>query len=269
MSTDECIQAVHTDGYVILRQVVDLAHVRVLREKLQADLEAILARPERLATQFTRGNIQQDPPPFPPYLFADVLNNEAVIAVCHGLLGDGLRNVFYSGNTNLPGSTRQPVHFDTTHIWPGVVHPVHNLAVNVPLVDFTVANGATEIWPGSHRLTGVGEGGTLRLRAEDLAARRAVCPPFQVEMQAGDVLVRDLRLWHAGMPNTTTAPRAMIAMVHVPRWWHSDASWPGAPMEFTRDAEPILAHPVLRQHARYVDGPVDYLFRHEKHDVRE
>jgi hypothetical protein len=83
------------------------------------------------------------------------------------------------------------------------------------------------------------------------------------------VLVRDLRLWHAGMPNTTTTPRTMIAMVHVPWWWHSDARWPGAPMDFTRDSAPCLSHPILQQHVRYVDGPVDYLSRHEAYDVRE
>ena len=48
------------------------------------------------------GNVQQDPPPFPPYLFRDVLLNDMVIAVTTAVLGTPVKNTMYGGNTAMP-----------------------------------------------------------------------------------------------------------------------------------------------------------------------
>src|SRR2546423_1151437 len=50
--------------------------------------------------------------------------------------------------------------------------------------------------------------------------RRAEVPPIQPTMQRGSVLIRDIRLWHNGMPNRTASARPMIAMIHWIHWWH-------------------------------------------------
>jgi len=99
---EAAIRAIRTDGFVILNDAVDRAHVATLRERMLEDLKEILADDEP-PFNFNRGNVQQDPPPFPPYLFRDVLFNDMVIAVTKGVLGPGLKNSFYSGNTALPG----------------------------------------------------------------------------------------------------------------------------------------------------------------------
>ncbi|MFK7845987.1 MAG: phytanoyl-CoA dioxygenase family protein, partial [Rhodothermales bacterium] len=224
VDTSSAATAILEEGFVVLPQIVPAEQIAILRERMLADLETMRARPDGFATQFSQGNIQQDPPPFPPYLFREVLSNDTVIEVTRAVLGDGIINTFYSGNTNLPGSTTQPVHFDTGHIWPGCAHPPHMLVINVPLVNFTEANGATEIWPASHLIADVGTPGSIRLRQEDLDAQRSRRAPFQVEMNAGDILIRDMRLWHRGMPNHTDQVRTMIAMIHVPRWWRFDHS---------------------------------------------
>src|SRR5438094_1591469 len=65
------------DGIVVLNNAVDLGHLEALRERMLSDLEAILARADA-PYNFNRGNVQQDPPPFPPYLFRDILLNEQV-----------------------------------------------------------------------------------------------------------------------------------------------------------------------------------------------
>jgi hypothetical protein len=62
-----------------------------------ADTSTILARDD-IPFNFNVGNIQQDPPPFPPYLFEDVLLNPFVVAITRSILGPGLKNSFYSGN---------------------------------------------------------------------------------------------------------------------------------------------------------------------------
>ena len=76
-------------------------------------------------------------------------------------------------------------------------------------------------------------------------------------VKAGSILMRDIRMWHAGMPNPSSQPRPMIAMIHWVGWWRHDG-----PMPFSPDSGPYLEHPVLRTHAKFVEGPIDYLGTH-------
>jgi ectoine hydroxylase-related dioxygenase (phytanoyl-CoA dioxygenase family) len=230
---------------------------------MRADVDAIAARPDS-PVQFVGGHIQQDPPPEPELIFRDVLANDAVVAVTHAVLGDGLVNVFYSGNTNLPGSAAQPVHHDGSSLWPGVYHPPPSLIVNMALVDTDETNGAIELWLGSHTDTQPTPDGSLRIDPAKVAARRDVRPPGRAGTKRGDVLIRDARLWHAGQPNLSAEPRPMIAMIHQVRWlilWLDKIELPAG-------SEAVIAHPQLRQWATFVDGPVDVTSRHTSHDVR-
>src|SRR6266542_18936 len=95
------VAVLRRDGFVVLEGVIDVAHVAVLRERVLADLPQILAR-EDAPFNWHTGNVQQEPPPFPPYLFRDVLLNDRVIAVTKAELGAGVKNAYYSGNTAMP-----------------------------------------------------------------------------------------------------------------------------------------------------------------------
>ncbi|TCC34638.1 hypothetical protein E0H50_12010 [Kribbella sindirgiensis] len=253
------LEALRTDGLVVLADVVDLEHIDALHERMLSDLALLKARPDA-PYNWTAGNIQQDPPPFEPYLFEDVLLNQHVIAVTAAILGPGLRNVMYSGNTSLPSDTRQPVHADMGHLWPSealeIAHPPAQLVVNVPTVDVSAENGATEIWLGTHRDLTVGVGGDIEVPLDALEARREIEPPIQPVIRRGSVLIRDVRLWHAGMPNHTDRPRPMIAMVHVSHWLEV-----GTPLEFPASSKPFFEHPVLTTAARFTDQPSDHIYR--------
>ncbi len=83
--------ALREEGVVVLKDVIDRAHIDLLRDRMLEDVRTILQRTD-IPTQFTAGNIQQDPPPFPPYLFRDVLVNPIVVAVTKSILGPGLKN---------------------------------------------------------------------------------------------------------------------------------------------------------------------------------
>jgi ectoine hydroxylase-related dioxygenase (phytanoyl-CoA dioxygenase family) len=73
---------------------------------------------------------------------------------------------------------------------------------NIPLVDFTWANGATEFIPGSH----------LQPRAE--AAKELLdipnIYPVRPDLRRGDAMLRDGNTLHRGAPNLTETPRAML-----------------------------------------------------------
>jgi len=253
------------DGYVVLEDVVDLDHIAVLRDRMLADLPAILNRSDT-PFNFTRSNVQQDPPPLAPFLFKDVLFNELVIDVTEAVMGRGIQNGFYSGNTALPDTDqRQPVHADTGHLWPNmeVATPPYALVVNVPVVDMSVENGSTEIWPGTHLDTSVAwQDGESKVSAERLEAQRAIRPPFQPSVKAGSVLIRDIRMWHAGTPNHTSQPRPMIAMIHWVSWWRLDGE-----MSFPASTKEFFDHPRLRTSAKFVEEDENYLGRHEAFDL--
>jgi hypothetical protein len=247
------LAALAEDGFVVLAGAVDPAHVAVLRDRLLADAAAITARADA-PYNWNRGNLQQSAPREPAFLFADVVANDQVVAVTAAVLGEAVTNAFYSGNTALPGiGERQPVHSDGGHLWPAAAGwaPPHTLGVNLPLVDMDEGNGAIELWPGSHRDVVVVHGGSIEVPAEAIARRRRVAPPFQPAVPAGSLLIRDMRLWHAGMPNRGAAPRPMLAMIHSVGWWpHQDE------LVFPRAAEPLLRHPrALRRRRRRPHPP--------------
>ena len=252
---EAALRALREDGIVVLGGVVSRESIAKLLERSLEDLQRLLARKDA-PFNWTKGNVQQDPPPFPPYLFRDVLVNDVVVSVTKAILGAGLKCAFYSGNTAVPGESRQPVHADEGQLWPNLttVPPAHALVVNVPLVDMGPENGSTESWPGTHLDPTVAiQDGDIVLPAGKVEARRAVRPPLQPVVEAGGAVVRDIRMWHAGMPNRTLDPRPMIAMIHVVSWY------PTGRVAFARGSEPCLEHPDLRWCADYRDAEIDHI----------
>jgi hypothetical protein len=261
---ESALAALREHGYVVLAGAVQRSHALVLRRKMLADLPRIVERCDA-PFNFNTGNIQQEPPPFSPYLFRDVLLNDYAIELTHALLGAGVKNSYYSGNTAMPfAGSRQPVHVDLGQLWPGLEQatPPYAYVVNVPIVDMTPENGSTELWPGSHLDTTMHvQMGDLKVPEAALEARRQVAPPLQPTVPAGSILIRDIRLWHAGMPNLTPRPRPMIAMIHGIAWWNTDQT-----IDFPRGTEEFFQHPLLETSARFVAGAIDYIHHSEAYE---
>ncbi|MBC7804745.1 MAG: hypothetical protein H7145_01215 [Akkermansiaceae bacterium] len=97
----KAVDAIQMDGYVVLHEIVDTTHLDILQERMLTDLQKTLARPDA-PFNFNAGDVQQDAPPFAPFLFDDILKNEVVIGMTKGVLGANLKMSFYSGNTALP-----------------------------------------------------------------------------------------------------------------------------------------------------------------------
>ncbi|HEY3236761.1 MAG TPA: phytanoyl-CoA dioxygenase family protein [Polyangiaceae bacterium] len=267
-AVEAAVRAVQHSGLVVLEGAVTAESINALRHKMTEDLPAFLAR-NRRPFNWNPGNLQQAPPRALPYLLRDVLVNDSVIAVTSALLGAGVRSVYYEGNTAMPRSTqRQPVHTDQTQLWRGLEHapPANALVINVPLCDVGPENGGTELWLGSHLETGLTWGDPLDVPTDLQERRRAFAPPVRLQARAGDVLIRDIRLWHAGMPNGTDEPRFLIAMIHTAGWWR----FPGMePLKFPKGAEGLLSHPVLTTHVEFVDEPIDHVQLTEGHKYQD
>jgi len=217
----QAVNAVCKFGFVILSNVVEHDHLDAIRERMTVDSQKLISAGKWGGAGYVRGHFQQGPPPFAPYLFQDIVSNHFAIQVTHAILGDGLYNCFYSSNTNTPKSDIQPLHLDSHHLWGNlsVAHPASSLAINIPLIELNEGNGSTEIWPCSHLVpinpSHISEIHRPGYISEDLATKqRSVVPPIRANIPKGGILIRDMRMWHRGVPNNSTEIRHMIAMIH-------------------------------------------------------
>lgn len=259
--------AIHRDGVVVLQGVVAVEHVVALREKLLADLELILQRDD-VPFNFNAGNVQQDPPPTAPWLFEDVLFNPFVGQVTKAALGDTPKLGMYSGNTALPGGKpRQPVHADIGHMWPHMPEatPPYGLVINVPVMHTDAHNGVTEIWPGTHQDTSVAiSDGEIKLDETRLEAARAKgWGPVQPTLEEGDALIRDIRMWHAGMPNHSDVARPLVALIHYVPWF----GYAGK-LRVPRQSEAFFRDRDVWVDLDVVDGEVDHIGANTAYDFQ-
>ncbi len=246
----KAVQAVLEDGYVVIENAADQACLDVLRARMNEDTKELIANKHWGGAGRVQGHLQQGPPPFAPYIFPDVVSNPFGIQVSKAVLGDGVYNAFYNGNTNTPGSGLQPVHRDLPQLWPqwDGVHPPTSLVINVFPMDVNENNGCTEIWPGSHHIPGV-------ITDEMVEARSAEVPSIRAVVPKGSVIVRDLRLWHRGVPNTSNEFRHMIAMIHHIHWYGRRQK-----VLFETGCESAFVSEDLDHNAEFVDEPLDYLY---------
>lgn len=153
-----------------------------------------------------------------------IIANPFATAIIECMLGPKPQLQFLSANTafRTKEAGRQPPHIDVAFDFPRVPF---GFCVNVNLVGTTATNGATELWPGTHTDTDVSvlmpdNDGVIR--KELVEARRNLCPPVQPLLPKGSIIIRDFRLWHAGMPNRTDEPRVMLVTVLFARWYRSE-----------------------------------------------
>jgi hypothetical protein len=242
----QVVESIRVHGAAIVDGAVDIHHCEALRAAMSEDLDAAQRHPFALDVP---GHLQHNPPPRARDLYPDIIANPIAVSVARALMGR-VRLSLYTGNTMLAYTTQsQPVHWDDYQLWPGLEHapPASSLAVNIPLVDVSLDNGALEVWPGTHLDVRSIEQSTRSLLVPDewLEARRAEVPPVHVPLPKGAMLLRDLRMWHRGTTNATDAARPMLALSYQPCWYRPMA------IDFYADAEPVLTKWRVPVMARY------------------
>ncbi|KAJ9156200.1 Phytanoyl-dioxygenase family protein [Pleurostoma richardsiae] len=229
LSLAKVLGAMHQDGLVVLRGVIDVEHIDALNAKMCEDADKKIADPSQQYNHNVKSNFLQRPPVADSaYLHEDVYFNPYLLQVANAYLGHKPIWNWLTANTAIANTAglRQPAHKDCSFVHPQ--YPYYFIA-NVPLCDFTVENGATEFWLGSSQRASwkdqviaadesmIGLYGRLHeplphITEEAKEARMRVRPPIQPRALKGDIMIRDLRTWHAGMPNSSDKHRIMLGL---------------------------------------------------------
>lgn len=218
-NVEKAVVALVEDGVVVLNNGVSEASLDKLNPRMTK--EAIYLR-DAPGTQFNYDakaqNILQHMIPEPEYLLEDIHANPFALAVCKTMMGPSPVLRYHKANTNFPGESRQPVHSDVHYEHPRACFA---LAVNIIPVDCSPQNGSTEVWLGTHNITHFrDQNGMKGIHTHLLEQRRQVVPPVQPTVKRGGIIIRDMRLWHAGMPNHTDGEvRVMLNLCYFADWY--------------------------------------------------
>ncbi len=197
-TTESHVREIDERGYTILEGAIDPALVQWLLDELCRLEEQLGILPATNAFEGTRTtriyNLLVHGP-----AFTEIPIHPSVLPVCEQVLDPGLLVSSLSSISIGPGETAQPIHADDQVIPLPKPHPATVCNTMWALTDFTEANGATRVVPGSHT---VDHSPDLRQEYDSVPA----------EMERGSVLVWHGSLWHGGGANTTADRRVGIAM---------------------------------------------------------
>lgn len=217
---------IREQGFAVVAGLVSEKSRELLMNSVLKDAEAVKAGCELTdhEKRTGQGHLQLGLRRTAPYVRADMVANPIVESIVAEVLGEGAWLGFYNGNVNLPGSTHQPLHYDRPYSWrteelakaAGESWPPRatTLSCSVALQEIRVDNGATEIYPGSHKETAVAAWplGERPEKHPEVVERWA--PPAYMAIPAGGICFRDPRMWHRGMPNPSDQVRPMMAMTY-------------------------------------------------------
>jgi ectoine hydroxylase-related dioxygenase (phytanoyl-CoA dioxygenase family) len=196
---DDTRERLDRDGYVVLEGVLSGQQLAVMRKRLA----------ELLAAEGERAGLEVHQEAGADRL-ADLVNKDPVFEVCftHPMLLACVAHVlgeFKLSSLNfraaLPGQGLQALHAEGGPVTDPACYQVCN---SIWLLDdFTTANGATRVVPGSHR-----SGKSPRDVMPDV---RGTCPGEVLLMApAGTVVVFNSHLWHGGTLNRSARPRRAL-----------------------------------------------------------
>ncbi len=132
--------------------------------------------------------------------FSKIPLNPQVLPIVEGVLDEGCLISSLSSISIGKGESPQPIHADDQVIGLARPHPAVVCNSMWAMTDFTEANGATRIVPGSHKDPNWPVYGDSEIDS------------IPAEMERGSVLVWHGSLWHGGGANVTDERRVGMAM---------------------------------------------------------
>jgi ectoine hydroxylase-related dioxygenase (phytanoyl-CoA dioxygenase family) len=237
------IERIERDGFTIVEDAIEPALVDELALdllRLERELGVVSAhnafegtRTVRIYNLLVHGALYERIPVHP-----------SVLPIVEGVLDAGCLVSSLSSISIGPGETAQPIHADDMVIPLAKPHAAIICNSMWALTDFTAANGATRLVPGSHR--------------RESPAYGAEVESVSADMRRGSVLVWHGSLWHGGGANHTGERRVGIAMNYCAGFVRQQENQQlGIPREIVRRFAPRLRELVGYGVYRGLIGHVD------------
>ena len=221
MDLASVVERLDTDGYAVIENHLPSDDVQRKRD----DLARVLSKNPTGRNDFEGFSTQRI---YALFAKTRTFDTQAVdpliLGACEHILGPGFLLSAPVGISIGPGSKAQPIHRDDG-VYP-VKRPHRELVLNTmwALDDFTQANGATVVIPGSHRW--IDERPT-----EDSPIVRAVMP-------AGSVMLFVGSIYHGGGANTTDRARLGVILEYCAGWVRPQENHVlGVPKQIVRDLD--------------------------------
>ncbi len=238
---DAVVDTLRRDGYAIVPGLLPPAAVAAARD----DLRRILADVPPGRNPFEGTRTRRIYALFAKTRTLDgAVLDPLVLAVMEEVLG----HFQLSAPTGIdiqPGEAAQILHYDDA-IYP-VPRPHDEIVLNTmwALEDFTEANGATRVIPGSHRWADQRPGSET--------------PTVPAEMAAGSVMFYLGSLWHGGGANRTDRPRLGVVLEYAASWVRPQENHflgvpPGLARQLPERLQELLGYNIRPPFMGYVDG---------------
>jgi ectoine hydroxylase-related dioxygenase (phytanoyl-CoA dioxygenase family) len=179
-------EQLHQDGYALLRGAIPANWLETLRAAFEAGVRPSDAWPVPRGTEWRHSLLDLDPQ------IQAMCRLPALLEVVAALIGSRYFLAQVEGREPLPGGGQQGLHRDLSDQRPG--DTVSALAF---FDDYGPDNGATRLVPGTHRPA------SKQADIDPSEAQRTL----QIAGTAGDILVFDADLLHAGSLNRSGARR--------------------------------------------------------------
>ena len=253
------VEEFQSHGFVILENAIATDVVDKFRVQMLADADTALTFTDLVFNHGKeKNNFSITPPLSDEFILEGIWANQHATAIMQQVIGPKPLLCWASSNVAIKSGSdaRQAVHSDAYTDIPNFPFCVE---MNIYLQDTTPENGSTEIWPGTHVYTEDDHlpHGRGYIKKKSLTDRARICPPIQPTVRAGSILMRDLRLWHSGMPNTASNPRIMIGLIYFTQWFrpHMRLTLPAS----VRTKVEAWTHIDLLSNTDFVEGSVDHL----------
>ena len=187
------LHAVEEQGYVVIPNWLDAERTRRLRDDLRREVN-----PVRETLPPDRKTVRAHNLLGKTRCVDDLVCDLRMLALVQGVLGDRAQISAAVLFDLLPGATPQQLHQDDT-LWP-IPRPHRPFLMNtvIAVEDFTKANGATHLVPGSH------------LWHDQPVRQPPEVETVQIEMKAGSLVGWTGAMWHGGGANTTRESRMAV-----------------------------------------------------------
>ena len=239
---DDIVASLERDGYAVVEGLLD----RDQTARIRAELGRILADVPTGRNDFEGHRTKRIYAIFAKTRALDgAATHPLILGALDRVLGEHYLLSAPTGIEIGPGEVAQVLHNDDG-IYP-VPQPHPELVTNVMWAfdDFTAANGATRIVPGSHR-------GALAAAGPDT-------PTVAAEMPAGSAMMYVGSVWHGGGANRTDRARLGVAIEYIAGWLRpQETQLLAVPPDTARTLPPrlqeLLGYDVYPPFVGYVDG---------------